>query len=112
MKEQDIINRIGTSFIGYVYAGYSQLCLAFGEPSIPNRLDIKTDAEWMVYTPYGIAVIYNYKDGKRYLKEAGLDVSDICEWHVGAKNTNAYEWVKNKLNNSIGSVHSSEESNS
>lgn len=112
MNEQDIEKSSGTSFQGYIYARYDQLCLAFGEPCIPNSLDKKTDAEWIINTPHGVATIYNYKNGKRYMGKSGLDISIICEWHVGAKNIEAFEWIKSELYNSIGSTHSSEESSS
>ena len=101
MNEQDIEKSSGTSFQGYIYARYDQLCLAFGEPCIPNSLDKKTDAEWIINTPHGVATIYNYKNGKRYMGKSGLDISIICEWHVGAKNTKSYQWIKTKLEKTI-----------
>lgn len=101
MKNKDIERHNGTSFIGYIYARYDQLCLTFGKPYIPNKLDIKTDVEWIIDTPYGVTTIYNYKNGKRYLGRNGLGTSTICEWHVGAKKLKSFEWIKTELHKSI-----------
>ena len=101
MNEQLQRERIGTSFKGYVYATYEQLIDVFGDPYIPDELNSKTDAEWIVRTPYGIATIYNYKDGKRYLGNTGLEYEKICEWHCGGKNTECHQWLKSKLEDSL-----------
>ena len=68
----------------------------FGEPTRAGDND-KTDAEWIVNTPHGVATIYNYKDSHAYLGEAGLDAVQIIEWHVGAKNTKTYGYICSKV---------------
>jgi hypothetical protein len=93
--------RTGTSFKGYLYARYDQLAAAFGTPRKPYYGDNKIDVEWIIDTPSGVATIYNYKDGRAYLGEAGLMPEHIYEWHVGGKNIESYEWVKNRLNRHI-----------
>lgn len=89
-------SREGTSFKGYFLAKYSDLVSVFGSP-IDNICNYKIDAEWIIKTPFGIATIYNYKDGKSYLGNNGLDVINICEWHVGGKNTETYVYIKNEV---------------
>lgn len=88
--------RSGTSFKGYVYATYEQLVNCFGEPTT-NGDNYKVDVEWIVDTSHGVATIYNYKDGKSYLGDAGLEIHKICEWHVGSKNIKGYERLKSKI---------------
>lgn len=99
--------RTGTSFKGYLYARYDQLVATFGEPRQTDIVNNKIDVEWILDTPHGISTIYNYKDGKRYLGSAGLEHEKICEWHIGGFNSESYEWLKNKVNKSIGSQCSS-----
>lgn len=93
--------RIGASFKGYMYATYEQLKTVFGEPYSPDELNSKTDVEWILRTPHGVATIYNYKDGKRYLGDSGLEHKNICEWHAGAKNNDSYHWLKSELEDSL-----------
>ena len=88
--------RTGTSFKGYVVATYQQLVAAFGLPTIWGDGD-KIDVEWIIDTPHGIATIYNYKDGKTYLGEKGMAIEQICEWHVGAKAVEPYQWTKKQI---------------
>ncbi len=88
--------RSGTSFRGYILSDYDQLCSTFGQPASKGD-GYKIDVEWIVDTPYGVATVYNYKDGHAYLGKRGLDVGQICEWHVGGKSDEAYQWVKLEL---------------
>ncbi len=86
----------GTSFLGYVHSTYGQIVKTFGEP-VNNGDEYKVDTEWIIDTPYGVATIYNYKDGKAYLGEKGTDVTLISEWHIGGKNIKAYTYVKKTM---------------
>jgi hypothetical protein len=85
----------GTSLQGYLEVNYSDLCEVFGMPNPENCDNYKTDAEWNIQFSDGtIATIYNYKDGKNYCGEDGLDVEDIKEWHVGGHGTSAFQMVE------------------
>lgn len=92
--------RTGTSFKGYILANYQDLVLTFDLPTKYTD-NYKIDAEWIIDTPHGVATIYNYKDGKAYLGEKGLAIEQICEWHVGGKKSESYDWVKDTLNRHI-----------
>ena len=86
----------GTSLEGRVEVDYKDLVEIFGEPS--GKTDgSKTDAEWNVMTPYGIATIYNYKDGKNYCGDNGLEVEDIKDWHIGGHNAETATFIENKV---------------
>lgn len=71
-----------THLQGFVETTYKTLCEAFGEPNARGD-EYKTDAEWNIITPDGVATIYNYKNGRNYNGEEGLDVEDITYWHIG-----------------------------
>ena len=102
MKNYDkyIKQRAGTSFRGYLLATYQQLCSVFGEPADSGE-GYKIDVEWIIHTPHGIATVYNYKNGRAYLGENGIEIAEICEWHVGGKNDQSYIWTKQKLESEI-----------
>lgn len=83
--------------VGYLDVSYAELVAAFGEPT-PARDDYKSDAEWRFDTEQGAPVtIYNYKDGRNYLGDEGLDVSEIRDWHVGGNGPYAIEAVREVL---------------
>lgn len=67
---------------GYIDISYAELVEAFGPPHHTGD-EYKTDAEWELQTPDGLATLYNYKDGKNYNGEEGLAVEDIRDWHIG-----------------------------
>lgn len=79
----------GTNLSGYLNASYGTLVELLGEPNAPVD-GYKTDAEWHVKVKAEgeapeYATIYNYKDGKNYLGDNGLNVEHIKDWHVGSK---------------------------
>ena len=83
----------GTSLKGYISADYSTLVEVFGPPHSDGD-GYKVDAEWMLQFSNGVvATIYNWKDGRNYCGEDGLDVEDITEWHVGGKSALAEQTV-------------------
>lgn len=87
----------GISYKGIVLAPYDTLVAAFGSPREPKYLDHKIDVEWIISTPYGVAVIYNYKNGKRYLGKNGIAIKEMRSWHVGGKNDESCTWVAQHL---------------
>ncbi len=83
----------GTSLQGYIDVSYGKLVETLGEPTfIPDSG--KTDAEWNIHTPDGIATIYNYMDGKNYEGNEGQATIDITDWHIGGKTNAVVKWVK------------------
>ena len=75
---------------------YEELVRVFGQPNGSTDGN-KIDAEWVVFTPAGIASIYNYKDGENYLGESGQKVKDIESWHIGGKTPEVLGWIKKAL---------------
>lgn len=83
----DVIKGIGVggSLQGYVTCTYAHLVKILGYPS-DNMDDFKSDAEWQIKWWDGEkACIYNYKDGKNYLRDDGLEKEDITDWHIGGE---------------------------
>lgn len=73
-----------TSLQGYIDTSYAVLCGCFGQPDLKSIDDYKSDAGWTITFADGIvATIYNWKDGRNYLGDEGLDVEDITDWHIG-----------------------------
>ena len=72
----------GTHGIGNILANYDDIVAVYGKPftRLPEN---KIDVQWVIETKHGVATLYNYKDGKAYLGEKGLDVRAITQWHVG-----------------------------
>jgi hypothetical protein len=59
--------------------------------------DYKTDVEWPVCTPYGIATIYNWKNGKNYCGSEGYEIQDIPVWNIGGHNKESADYVVDVL---------------
>lgn len=79
----------GTSLMGEITCSYQKLCKIFGHPEHSDGY--KTDAEWAIKFDDGtVASIYNWKDGKNYNGNDGLNVEDISNWHIGGHSQIAY----------------------
>jgi hypothetical protein len=78
----------GSSLMGIATGSYHELVDLFGEPVVETD-GYKTDAEWIIQLGSMLLTIYNYKDGKNYLGADGLNVSQITDWHIGAKSQQA-----------------------
>lgn len=90
----------GTCYMGEIKADYSKLISKLGRP-MKGYDNYKSDAEWVIEFEDGsVATIYNWKDGKNYLGEGGLDLCDIREWHVGGEREEVVAWVDDLINNS------------
>ena len=88
----------GTFLQGYIKASYDQLVKVFGEPHDPNGDNYKTDVEWAFEFADGtIATLYNWKNGKNYLGDEGLELNDIYTWNVGGFDEKAVTKLKERL---------------
>lgn len=82
---------------GYVEVSYADLVKTFGEPFYGDGY--KSDAEWKVCFEDGTrATIYNWKNGKNYCGDNGLETHRINEWHVGGYEKKAVQRVQEALN--------------
>ena len=91
VKEIETEVVIGGSLMGEVDCGYSQLKSIFGTPAEGDGY--KTEAEWTVSTPVGIACIYDYKEGKSYNGAEGTAKTKIRDWHIGGDNKNVVAYI-------------------
>ena len=76
----------GQGYIGYLNCSYEELVDAFGEPFKIGSLTLenKIDVEWDIKFQDGTYLhIYNWKNGKNYLGNDGLEVIQITKWNVG-----------------------------
>jgi len=65
----------------------------FGEPREGDGY--KTQAEWTVYSPTGIATIYDWKQGDCYQGEGnGTPVEEVTEWSIGGHDKQVIEWIQ------------------
>lgn len=91
----DKLDASGTSLMGYVDASFQELMAVFGEPF--NGDGYKVDAEWVLETPYGVATIYNYKDGINYNGPSGTPREQIRDWHIGGHSAKVVRFIHEKL---------------
>ena len=86
----------GTFYVGEIETTYQQIVDTFGASH--DLLDHgKTDAEWILMTPDGVATLYNWKDGHAYLGDEGTDVEDITNWHIGGRSKAVVDHVREAL---------------
>lgn len=81
----------GTCLQGEIEVSYKKLVKVFGKASDGDGY--KTDAEWIIMTPVGIATIYNYKDGKNYCGIEGTPKTKITDWHIGGHTKTAVSFI-------------------
>jgi len=93
INDQEPFFANGTSLQGGIDISYKKLVKVFGEPNAKSD-GYKTDAEWIVFTINGVATIYNYKNGRNYLGNEGLDVENITDWNIGGRTRDVIKWVK------------------
>jgi hypothetical protein len=95
---EKITNVGGTTLQGYLRASFEQLLRAFGSPHMDQCDHYKTDVEWAFRFADGtIATLYNWKNGKNYLGDEGLELNDIYTWNVGGFNEKAVTKLKERL---------------
>jgi len=91
-------NIYGTSLQGYIKASYEQLLNAFGPPHEDMSDNYKTDVEWAFEFADGtVATLYNWKNGKNYNGDDGLELNHIYEWNVGGNSEKAVSKLLEKL---------------
>jgi len=87
---------VGTCGQGEINCPYSNLLSVFGEPEEGDGY--KTQADWTIATPAGIATIYDWKQGDNYHGEGnGTPVEQINEWSIGGHNKTVIEWIKKAI---------------
>lgn len=97
-NENDLINANMTSLRGAITCTYTDLVRTFGEPMKDGFDDYKSDAEWKVQFENGtVATIYNWKDGKNYCGEQGLEVWEITDWHIGGHEFDCVQYVRDAV---------------
>ena len=99
MKFRKVSSRFtnGTSLMGYFDGDFADIVKVFGLPCDDGD-GYKVDAEWRLKFADGtIATIYNWKDGKNYNGEDGLELEAISDWHVGGFSKLALDRVKDAL---------------
>jgi hypothetical protein len=88
---------MGTHGQAGIECPYAKLVALFGEPRAGD--EFKTQAEWTVYTPAGIATIYDWKQGDCYHgKGNGTPVEDVTEWSIGGHDKQVAEWILKAVN--------------
>ena len=89
----DVIIKIsGTSFLGDIGLDYYDIVSRLGRPQDGDGY--KVDAEWNIEFDDGtVATLYNWKNGRNYCGEDGLDLHQIDEWHIGGFNSYAIDRV-------------------
>ena len=94
------INSNGTSYVGEIDANFSDLLVIFGDPTSGDGY--KTDAEWeLLFEDGTIATIYNWKNGKNYEGNSGVDTEEITDWHIGGNSNKALERVEEVLKENL-----------
>jgi hypothetical protein len=97
--DEDQIGRV--SYQGMIESSYKNLVKVFGPPEEDDD-GYKVDVVWrLLFYPGVSATIYNYKDGKNYLKSEGTPVEEITGWHVGGDDYQAVRKVKEALEQGI-----------
>lgn len=82
-----------TCLQGTVDVDFETLVKIYGEPNIEGTE--KTDWEWLLETPSGVATIYNWKNGPNYGVNATPD--DIKNWHIGGRAIDVVVWINKDI---------------
>ena len=91
LDDQSRLN--GSHKVGDLDLSFEKLIGTFGEPNLGSD-GYKTDVEWGIECDDGtLASSYNYKNGKNYNGEYGLDVKDISDWSIGGFDDKSYNKV-------------------
>lgn len=83
VKREEKYRATGTSYKGRICESAMNLVNIFGEPNgEPND---KTQAQWIIDTPAGLATIYDYKSEE--------PLEENTDWHVGGKSEEVMHWI-------------------
>jgi len=94
----------GTSLQGYIKCDYATLVQVFGKETSDGD-GYKVDAEWgLEFSDGVVATIYNWKNGKNYCDDDGLEVSEMTEWNVGGYSKQAVANVTKLLLGTVVSL--------
>ena len=94
-KSTDDVN--GTCLQGRINTSYQTLLDKLPPPK-DYYDDYKSDVEWSLKFSDGtIATVYNWKNGKNYLGEDGLELEEITEWNIGGHTKKALEYINQLL---------------
>lgn len=100
MKYEKFEDTGGTHLQGHIDTTYENIVSVLGKQH-HNGDDYKTDAEWNIKFEDGtIATLYNWKNGKNYCRDEGLDIEDITEWNIGGHSPRARDLLFSLLNKS------------
>jgi len=89
----------GTFLQEQIEISYEKLSEILYEPIRFSQKGKKSDAEWVIDTPAGPAIIYNYKNGLNYKGKEGKPVYKIKDWHIGTRTAEAAKIIKEYLQN-------------
>lgn len=81
-----------SSLQGEMQITYAQIVKVFGKENSKGD-EYKTQAEWHIMTPDGIATIYDYKQGKAYCGHEGIAKSKVTDWHIGGHTKEVVKWI-------------------
>ena len=100
MKYEKFEDTGGTYLQGHISTTYENIISVLGKQH-HNGDEYKTDAEWNIKFEDGtIATLYNWKNGKNYCGDEGLDIEDITEWNIGGHSPRARDLLFSLLNKS------------
>jgi hypothetical protein len=75
-----------------VDVSYAQIVEIFGSPTNDGNNE-KIDAQWIIETPNGIAILHNLKNGRNFLGPKAPSKEDITEWCIRGTQL-AIEWIQ------------------
>lgn len=91
--------------VGYFDAPFSYVRAILGEPIYKKGYeghDYKSDVVWQIIIKsksIEIIRVYNYKNGKNYLGDKGLEPERITRWYIGSNHRDkARAYIGNRLN--------------
>ena len=95
-KTKEIPDIDFTSLMGEVECSYKQLVEVFGKETNKGD-DYKSQAEWHIITPKGIATVYDWKECKKYCGKEGISKQEVTDWHIGGNTVEVVGYIKGAL---------------